>query len=97
MIHARNPKSLFALKVKGDSMIDAQIADGDYVIIRKQRSATNGQIVVAQTDDGEATLKRWYAEKNRIRLEPANSSMKPIYVKNAKVLGVLAFVVRKTE
>ena len=97
MIHARNPKSLFALKVKGESMIDAQIADGDYVIIRKQRSATNGQIVVAQTDDGEATLKRWYAEKNRIRLEPANSSMKPIYVKNAKVLGVLAFVVRKTE
>lgn len=97
MIHGRNPKSLFVLKVKGDSMIDAQIADGDYVIIRKQRSASNGQIVVAQTDDGEATLKRWFAEKNRIRLEPANSTMKPIYVKNAKVLGVLAFVIRKTE
>jgi repressor LexA len=97
LIRARNPKNLFVLKVKGDSMIDAQIADGDYVIIRKQRSASNGQIAVAQTDDGEATLKYWYAEKNRIRLQPANSSMKPIYVKHAKVLGVLAFVVRKAE
>ena len=97
LIRARNPKNLFVLRVKGDSMIDAQIADGDYVVIRKARTASNGQIVVAQTDDGEATLKRWFAEKNRIRLEPANSTMKPIYVKNAKVLGVLAFVVRKAE
>lgn len=97
IIRGRNPKSLFVLKVKGDSMIEAQIADGDYVVIRKARSCNNGQIVVAQTEDGEATLKRWYAEKNRIRLEPANASMKPIYSKNAKVLGVLAFVVRKAE
>jgi repressor LexA len=97
LIRARNPKNLFVLRVKGDSMIDAQIADGDYVIIRKSRTAANGQIVVAQTDDGEATLKRWYVEKNRIRLEPANSTMKPIFVKNAKVLGILAFVVRKAE
>jgi repressor LexA len=97
MIRSKSPKSLFVLKVKGDSMIDAQIADGDYVVIRKAKTANNGQIVVAQTDDGEATLKRWFAEKNRIRLEPANSSMKPIFVKSAKILGVLAFVVRKTE
>jgi repressor LexA len=97
LIHGRSTKNLFVLKVKGDSMIDAQIADGDYVVIRKQRSANNGQIVVAQTEDGEATLKRWYMEKNRIRLEPANSSMKSIYVKNAKILGVLAAVVRKAE
>jgi repressor LexA len=97
MIRSKNPKSLFVLKVKGDSMIDAQIADGDYVVVRKAKTANNGQIVVAQTDDGEATLKRWFAEKNRIRLEPANSSMKPIFVKSAKILGVLAFVVRKTE
>ncbi len=97
MLHAKNPKNLFVLKVKGESMIDAQIADGDYVVIRKSRTASNGQIVVAQTEDGEATLKRWYAEKNRIRLEPANPSMKSIYVKNAKVLGVLAFVFRKAE
>ncbi len=92
-----NKKNLFALEVSGDSMIDAQIADGDYVVIRKQRTAMPGQIVVAQTDDGEATLKRWYPEANRIRLEPANATMKPIYVKNAKVLGVVAGVVRKVD
>ena len=88
-------KNLFALQVKGDSMIDEQIADGDYVVVQKQRTARKGQIVVALTDDGEATLKRWFPEKNRIRLQPANSSMKPIYVKNARVLGVVVGVVRK--
>jgi repressor LexA len=88
-------KNLFVLEVSGDSMIDDQIADGDYVVIRKQRTARKGQIVVALTDDNEATLKRWYPEKNRIRLEPANSSMRPIYVRNAKVLGVVVGVVRK--
>lgn len=88
-------KDLFVLEVRGDSMIDAQIADGDYVVVRRQRTARKGQIVVAQTDEGEATLKRWFPEKKRIRLEPANSSMKPIYVKNAKILGVLIGVVRQ--
>jgi len=92
-----NRKNLFVLEVSGDSMIDAQIADGDFVVIRKQRTAQPGQIVVAQTDDGEATLKRWFPEANRIRLEPANSMMKPIYVRDAKVLGVLVGVVRKYE
>lgn len=90
-----NHKNMFVLEVKGDSMIDAQIADGDYVVIRKQQKASPGQIVVAQTEDGEATLKRWFPEANRIRLQPANSSMKPIYVKNARILGVMAGVVRK--
>jgi len=90
-------KNLFALQVNGDSMIEDQIADGDYVVIRKQRTARKGQIVVALTDENEATLKRWHPEKNRIRLEPANSNMKPIYVKNAKVLGVVVGVVRKVE
>lgn len=88
-------KKRFVLQVKGESMIEDQIADGDYVVINKQRTARKGQIVVALTDDGEATLKRWFPEKNRIRLEPANSTMKPIYVKNAKVLGVVVGVVRK--
>ena len=88
-------KNRFALQVKGDSMIEDQIADGDYVVVQKQRTARKGQIVVALTDDGEATLKRWFPEKNRIRLEPANSSMKPIYVKNARLLGVVVGVVRK--
>lgn len=76
-------------------MIEDQIADGDYVILKRQRTARKGQIVVAETDEGEATLKRWFPEANRIRLEPANSSMKPIFVRNAKVLGVLVGVVRK--
>ena len=90
-------KNQFVLKVSGDSMIEAQIADGDYVVVRKQRAARDGQIVVVLTDEGEATLKRFYLEKNRIRLEPANSSMKPIYVKNAKLLGVVVGVVRQVE
>ncbi len=90
-------KSLFVLKVAGDSMIEAQIADGDYVVVRKQRTARDGQIAVVQTEEGEATLKRFYLEKNRIRLEPANSLMKPIYVKQAKILGVVVGVVRKVD
>jgi repressor LexA len=85
----------FVLEVHGDSMIEDQIADGDYVVVKKQDTAQRGQIVVALTDEHEATLKRWYPEANRIRLEPANSSMKPIYVKNAKVLGVVVGVVRQ--
>ncbi|MBN1393922.1 MAG: transcriptional repressor LexA [Pirellulales bacterium] len=92
---APGPKNRFVLRVEGDSMIDDQIADGDYVVVQKQRAARKGQIVVALTDDGEATLKRWFPEKNRIRLEPANAQMKPIYVKNARVLGVVVGVVRK--
>jgi repressor LexA len=90
-------KNTFVLKVSGESMIEDQIADGDYVVVRKQRNARDGQIVVALTDEGEATLKRFYLEKNRIRLEPANSNMKPIYVKNAKILGVVVGVVRQVE
>jgi repressor LexA len=90
-------ENLFVLKVTGDSMIEAQIADGDYVVVRKQRTARDGQIVVVQTEEGEATLKRFYLEKNRIRLEPANSTMSPIYVKNAKILGIVTGVVRRVE
>ena len=76
-------KDLFVLEVNGDSMIEDQIADGDFVVIRKQKTARKGQIVVAITDEGEATLKRWFPERNRIRLEPANAAMKPIFVRNA--------------
>jgi repressor LexA len=88
-------KNHFALEVSGDSMVDAHIADGDYVVIKKQRTATSGQMVVAQTEDGEATLKYWFPEKNRIRLQPANSQMSPMYVRNARVLGVVVGVVRR--
>jgi repressor LexA len=88
---------MFVLEVSGDSMIEDQITDGDYVVCRKQDTAEKGQIVVALTDDNEATLKRWYPEpsRNRIRLEPANSTMEPIYVQNARVLGVVTGVVRQ--
>jgi repressor LexA len=90
-------KNQFALKVKGDSMIEAQIADGDVVIVRKTKTAHKGDIVVALTDEGEATLKYWFPEANRIRLQPANSSMKPIYCRNVQVLGVVTGVVRRVD
>src|SRR6056297_3452450 len=84
----------FILRVSGDSMINAHIADGDYVVIRRQSNAEIGQIVGAQTPDGEATLKYWHPEHNRIRLQPANDAMDPIYVKSATVMGVAVGVVR---
>ena len=87
-------KSMFVLKVKGESMIDAHIADGDYVIVKEQRTAQPGQMVVARTDEGDATLKYWHPEGNRIRLQPANASMSPIYVKSATIVGVVVGVVR---
>jgi len=88
-------KNQFALRVKGDSMIEAQIADGDVVICRKARTAHKGDIVVALTDEGEATLKYWFPEANRIRLQPANSSMKPIYARDVQVLGIVTGVIRR--
>jgi repressor LexA len=85
----------FALQISGDSMIEAHIADGDYVIIKRQEQARDGQIVAVRDVDGEATLKRFYREKHRVRLEPANRSMKPIYRDHVQILGVLVGVVRK--
>ncbi len=85
----------FCLKVKGDSMVEDQIADGDYVVVRRQESCTNGDIIVALVDGQDATLKRFYREPDRIRLEPANSTMEPIYSNNVNVLGVVVGVLRK--
>ena len=90
-------RNLFVLEVSGDSMIEANVQDGDFVVIEPRRSAERGQMVVARTSDGEATLKYWFPEKKRIRLQPANSSMKPIYVKDASVIGVMVGVVRNLE
>jgi len=87
-------QDVFVLEVSGESMIEAQIADGDYVIVRRQKSAAPGQMVVAMTEEGEATLKYWFPERGRIRLQPANSSMEPIYVRDAHVEGVVIGVVR---
>lgn len=84
----------FLLQVSGDSMIDAHIADGDLVVIHRQSNASRGDMVVAQTPEGEATLKYWYPEDGRIRLQPANQEMEPIYVKEAEVLGLAVGVIR---
>lgn len=87
-------RGLFVLRVQGDSMIEAHIADGDYVVCRSTDSAEKGQMVVALNAEGEATLKYWYPERRRIRLQPANSRMDPIYVNHATVRGVVVGVVR---
>jgi repressor LexA len=87
----------FALQVRGQSMIEDHIADGDFVIIRKQDTAENGQRVVAMINN-EVTLKRFFKKKDQIRLEPANESMEPILVDpsaDTKILGVLVGVVRR--
>jgi len=85
----------FALKVTGDSMIEEHIADGDFVVIKKQEQARDGQIVAVRDEDGEATLKKIYRDRNRIRLEPANKAMKPIFRDRVNILGVLVGVIRK--
>lgn len=85
----------FCLNVTGDSMIDAQIADGDYVVVRKQKTCHDGDIVVALVDGEEATLKRFFRESNRVRLQPENSTMKPIYSNRVDILGVVKGVIRK--
>jgi repressor LexA len=89
---------LFAVKVRGQSMIDAHIADGDYVVIKKRSTCENGDKVIAMVDKA-MTLKKYYKKKNEIRLEPMNSSMKPIVIdpshQEIHILGVLAGVIRK--
>ena len=90
-----NPDEKFVLQVTGESMIEAHIADGDFVVIQKQETARDGQIVAVLDDDGGATLKKFFRDKGRIRLEPANKAMKPIFRDNVTVLGILAGVVRK--
>ena len=90
-----NTDDHFCLRVKGESMIEDQIADGDYVIVKQQKTCKNGDIAVALVDGEEATLKRFYKESGRIRLEPANSKMKPIYSNKVEVLGVVVGVIRK--
>ncbi|WP_409292442.1 transcriptional repressor LexA [Peribacillus sp. SCS-37] len=78
---------VFMLEVMGDSMIEAGILDGDFVIVRQQKTANNSDIVVAMTDEDEATVKRFFKEKDFIRLQPENSSMEPIILQNVSILG----------
>lgn len=84
---------LFILKVQGESMINAGIFDGDKIVVHKQENAENGEIVVAMID-GEATVKRFYKEKNQIRLQPENDFMSPIIVKDVQILGTVVGLIR---
>lgn len=88
-------KRVFVLQVRGDSMIEDHIQDGDHVVIEESETAKDGDIVVALLDNGMATLKRFYKEATRIRLEPANSSMSPIFVKNVRIQGKMVGLIRK--
>jgi len=85
----------FVLEVRGNSMIDEQIRDGDYIIVEKRGTARNGETVVALLPEGDATLKKFYKEKGRIRLQPANLAMEPIYVDDVQIQGIVIGVLRK--
>ncbi len=80
-------KNIFTLEVSGESMINKGIFDGDYVIIERQNTANNGDIVVAMTDENEVTLKTFYKEKDHIRLQPENDTMEPFIFQNVTILG----------
>jgi len=86
----------FMLKVKGESMIDDGIMNGDYVIVRRQDTADNGDTVVALVED-EATVKKFYKEKGRIKLEPANSSMEPMYFSSVQIVGKVMGLLRRMQ
>lgn len=88
-------KRAYILQVKGDSMIEEGILDGDYVVIEQQEEARNGEIVVALLENGFATLKKFYREATRVRLEPANAKMSPIFTKSVKIQGKVVGVIRK--
>jgi repressor LexA len=92
----RNSQNLFALKVRGESMVNAHILDGDMLIVKAQATAQNGDIIVALVE-GEATVKRFFAENNRVRLQPENSAMKPMYFERGdfRIAGKAVGVVRK--
>lgn len=92
--YVKSTKELFMLRIKGESMIEAGILNGDLAIIEKDNSAENGEIVIALIDN-DATLKRFYKEKDHIRLQPENSSMDPIIVKDCTILGKLVGLYRK--
>lgn len=87
--------NVFALKVRGDSMIEDGIFDGDYVVIQQVNHPRNGDIVVCLLDGGNATLKRFYREKNRIRLQPANKNYQPIYTKKVAIQGKVKGIIRR--
>lgn len=86
--------TVFMLKIRGESMIEAGILDDDLILVRQQQSANNGDIIVALVDEEEATVKRFFKEKNMIRLQPENSAMEPIYSDHVAILGKVIGVFR---
>lgn len=88
--------NLFMLTISGDSMINAGIFDGDQVIVRKQQTASNGDIVIAMTDEDEATCKRFYKETDHIRLQPENDRLEPIILNNVTILGKVISLYRSS-
>lgn len=91
---APSDENVFMLEIMGDSMIEAGILDGDYVVVKQQRTANNGDIVVAMTEEDEATVKRFYKEKDHFRLQPENSTLEPIILQNVTILGKVVGVYR---
>jgi repressor LexA len=87
----------YLLKVRGDSMIDAHIEDGDFVVIRPQQTARDGDIVVAQVEENAVTLKRFFKENGRVRLQPANSRYEPMYYDDVRIQGKLIGVIRRLD
>lgn len=85
--HVPADDQVFMLEIVGESMIEAGILDGDYVIVRQQSTANNGEIVVAMTDENEATVKRFFKERDYFRLQPENSNMEPIILREVSILG----------
>ncbi|MDH5632490.1 MAG: transcriptional repressor LexA [Gammaproteobacteria bacterium] len=92
-------KNTYALKVRGDSMIEEQIRDGDVIIVQKRETAANGESVVAMINGEQVTLKKFYVEADGIRLQPANSDMEPIYLRNEEVqiLGIVTGILRMSD
>ena len=91
----RRDRASYILRVKGNSMIDEGIRNGDFVIVENRNWASNGETVVAVVNENEATLKKFYREGDRIRLQPANPDMQPIYVDKCDIRGVVVGVLRK--
>jgi repressor LexA len=87
----------YVLRVRGDSMVDAHIEDGDFVVIRPQQTARNGDIVVAQVEENAVTLKRFFREKGRVRLQPANDAYPPQFYADVRIQGKLVGVIRRVD
>ncbi len=87
----------YVLRVRGDSMVDAHIMDGDLVVIREQQTARNGDIIVAQVEENAVTLKRFFKERDRIRLQPANDQYEPQFYEDVRIQGKLVGVIRRVD